>query len=134
MTVKFLISEDSTIADVRALMDSYSVEVLKDSLVIFRGPLHACEMIERGPFEATKYQAEKLWDFTFPVIDESLELRLIQYEPPTEEDALEGIHERATRWPFFVNSPLVIHFAIGEQWWQWTFTPGKVYDVRSIAL
>lgn len=138
MRPKFLISAESTIADVRALMDSYAVEVLKDSLVYFRGPLHACKMDAAGvgQFEFDRRRANPVvpFDLALPALDKSLELRLIRYEPPTEDDFLEGIRERTTRWPFYVNAPLVICLSLDEQWWQYTFTPGKLYDVRSITL
>jgi hypothetical protein len=141
MKPTFIISAESTLADVRALMDSYAVEVLKDSLVIFRGPLHACKMDAAGvgqfefdppPTHGRRTNPVVSFDLAIPVADRSLELRLIQYEPPTDNDFLEGIRERATRWPFYVHAPLVICLSIDEQWWQWAFTPGKNYEMRNI--
>lgn len=125
MRPTFIISAESKLADIRALLDSYAIELWHDGLVLFRGPLHLCEMSGDGHGIT--------WD-TPLTVDSSLDLRLIQYEPPTEDDSLGGVRERNTRWPFYVDAPLVICLSLGSQWWQYTFKPGKRYDVRSITL
>ena len=121
MKPTFIISAEATLSDSRALLDSYAVELRKDGVVMFCGPLHFCEMTETG--------RETSWDVRLGP-DPSLDLRLVRYEPPAEDDFLEGIRERATRWPFYVHEPLIICLSVDEQWWQWTFTPGKVYEER----
>lgn len=125
--VRMAYSPESKLADIRALLDSYAVELSKGQSIYLRAPLHFLEYGGEPPQLAT----EQNWEKLFTPIDSSLKLRMIQYEPPDgDDDFLAGIRERATRWPFYVHQPLSVMFAYGEQWWEYRFTPGKTYEVR----
>ena len=114
-------SPESKLDDIRSLMDSYALEVWKGGLLFIAAPLHWCKYGD---------QPMKPFDGTFPAIDTAVELRLVRWEPPQRDDILEGIRERQTRWPFFVNSPMAIKFALADQWWEYHFSPGKMYKNR----
>jgi hypothetical protein len=113
-------SAESKLADIRACLDSYGLSVTKNGLLYLQCPLH---FLELGPHPKT-------WDFN--KIDESLNLRMIRYEPPTDDDFLEGIRERNHRWPFYVHQPMSVFFCLGDNWWQYSFTPDKTYVERHI--
>jgi len=126
--VTFLFSPESRLNDIMALLDSYAVEAWKDGLVYFRAPLHFCKLRESAPPKTI----ESVQD-SFPTIDKTLDVRLIQYEPPIDDDFLEGIRERYTRWPFYVQDPLRIMLYVGDQWWDYIFSPGRTYQDRQIV-
>jgi len=121
-TVRMMFSGPSRLTDIIALMDSYGIELWQRGLLFLRAPLPWCEYVEYG--------AAPRFDGTIPAIDDAIEIRLVRFEPPTEGDVLEGIRERQTRWPFFVESPLEIWLATGDQWWCYQFSPGKTYEER----
>jgi hypothetical protein len=115
----FRFSPESHLSDIRALMDSYAVEVFNQSRLYIRCPLHHCGLDEGQSFSSN----------LFPAINWALEVRLCQWNPPVK-DFLERIRERNTRWPFFVEYPLTIRLRIGDQWWEYAFSPGKTYEER----
>lgn len=120
--LRFLTSPESRLSDVLALLDSYAAELTDRGRVVLCVPLH---MLDYNPDAAD-------WDMPVPpTIDETLELRMIRYQPaPEPEDFLTGIRQRVTRWPFHVEQPLVAEFVLGAQWWQFKFSPGKTYQER----
>ena len=127
MRIRMAYSSESKLADIRALLDSYAVELSKGKSVYLRSPLHFLEYGGEPPQQVSQQALEKL----FTPIDTSLTLRMIRYEPPSgDEDFLNGIRERNTRWPFYVHQPLSVMFALGEQWWEWKFSPDKTYTER----
>ncbi len=113
-------SPESRLSDIRALLDSYAVELWKDGLLYRRCPIHSCDMYEGQGM---------LKEFSLPAIDYRIDVRMCTFEPPAK-DFLAGIRERRTRWPFFVEYPLSIVFWVADQWWQYGFTPGKQYEDR----
>jgi len=108
----------SRLDDIHALMDSYALEWWKDGLLILCAPLHWCA------YEPDEEQ--DIWHMSGP--PRSVEIRLVRFEPPPEGDILEGIRERNTRWPFFVNEPVEIWLSLRDQWWLYKFSPGKFYE------
>lgn len=124
-TVQMVLSPQSRLSDVRALMDSYGIELVKDRRVLVCAPLHWCAYEPDEEYDP--------WNSPFPpVIDKTIEVRLIRYQPPVD-DFLQGIRERTIRcWPFFVESPLEICFSFRDQWWLYKFSPGKVYQERQM--
>lgn len=122
-TVRFRFSPMSRLGDIRALLDSYGVEVWMEGLLYLRAPLHFCELAS-GEAAAS--------GLAFPAVDKKIDLRLCRFEPPAE-DFLEGIRERSTRWPFFVNDPLEVVLYLGDQWWVYKFTPSRFYEERRIV-
>jgi hypothetical protein len=110
------------LGDVMAFLDSYAVEVWKEGKVYLRAPVAQCGYNPLCAFGGNLN----------PQIDWSLDLRLVPYGPP---DAGDGqVHNTKNRWPFFVEHPFRIFFAIGDQWWQFHFTPGKTYQERRVNL
>jgi hypothetical protein len=84
-----------------------------------------------------------------------IDARLIQFTPPADPpetcDACDSIsacdsppctkcggtgelpaRPVSSRWPFYVDSPLVVCISADDHWWQFTFSPGKTYQERSI--
>lgn len=138
---------DGSLADMRAALDSYGVELKKNGMVVERIPIQLAAIrpviavLEDGP--APGKQADLAGEIRQaigpnPIIpgwgehlsfdpDPSLELRLIRFEPFREE----GL-PAYTRWPFFVERPMEIAFQFGEQWWSFKFSPGKTYEEREI--
>lgn len=124
--LEFLFNSSCRLSDIRAMLDSYGVEVWNQGLLYRRAPLHSFPL---GGGEPTVLPWEKC---LFPIIDTTVDVRLCRYEPPSEGDFLTGIRERCTRWPFYVEEPLEIMFRMGDQWWKYKFTPGKTYEERRI--
>jgi hypothetical protein len=123
-TVQMALSAPSRLSDIRALLDSYGIELVKDGRVLLCAPLHWCAYEPDEEHDA--------WNSPFPpVIDKTIEIRLIRYEPPVD-DFLRGIRERTVRWPFFVEWPLEICLAFRDQWWLYKFSPGKFYEERQM--
>lgn len=118
-------SPESHLSDIRAVMDSYGIRLTIEDKVYFQAPLHFCEHGDEKPVEYLTHDSQ-----LFPKIDGRIKISMIQYTPPEEDDVLEGIRERNTRWPFFVEQPLAIMFTFGNQWWEYRFTPGKKYEER----
>lgn len=118
--IGFRLYSENRIGDVMAFLDSYAVEVWKKGKVYLRAPVVQCS-----------YDAFCAFDNNGnlnPQIDWSLDLRLVPYGPPDVGD--EQARDAKNRWPFFVEYPFRICFAIGDQWWEFGFTPGKVYQER----
>lgn len=120
-------SSESRYEDVCALLDSYGISVSRNGLVYIQCPVI---FLEPG-YYATSPGTVGFGLNINPVIDESLNLRMIQYEPHTD---LESTVEHHTRWPFYVHHPLSILFRLGDNWWQYDFTPNKTYVERHIEI
>lgn len=118
-------SPESHISDVRAVMDSYGIRLMIGDKVYLQAPLHFCSHYNEKPVEHLTHDSQ-----LFPKIDGRIKISMIQYTPPEDDDVLEGIRERNTRWPFFVKHTLTIMFAFGDQWQEYKFTPGKTYEER----
>ena len=103
------------VGDVVALAQSYALEIRKDGRVQFRGPLYHFSV---GP-DRTK------GPLRFAQIDLSLEAVLLLANAPSEEWP-------NVRVPFFVNDPAGVVILVGDQWWQYDFSPGKTYGDRAI--
>ncbi len=120
--VRVNVSSSSQLVDLRALLDSYAVEVWENGLLYFRTPLHFCRWgaMEPPPLESLEF---------FPAINPGIDVRLVRYEPPVgDEDFLAPIRVRCTRWPFYVEHPLEICLIVGDQWWSYKFSPGEKYE------
>ena len=99
------------VGDVVALAQSYALEIRKDGRV----PLYHFSV---GP-DRTK------GPLRFAQIDLSLEAVLLLANAPSEEWP-------NVRVPFFVNDPAGVVILVGDQWWQYDFSPGKTYGDRAI--
>jgi hypothetical protein len=115
-------SPESRLSDIRALLDSYAIEVNVNGLTYLRAPLHFCKLgIPAIPESKTHGY------LVGPVLDNTAEVKMIRYEPPNE-DFLHGIRERNTRWLFYVEYPLSVQFLLSSDlWWEFKFIPGEVY-------
>ena len=124
ITMRF--SAAAHLSDVRALLDSYAFELWKHGWLWRAGPLHVCELAEDdAAFPPLT---------PIPVFDKSLDLRLVRYAPTADQkDLLAGIRERSARWPVWVEYPVAIVFTLGDQWWQYQFTPGNTYEERTVT-
>ncbi len=119
----FTFSPESLLSDIRSCLDSYAVEVYRAGLITQRFPLHGLRYRVVDPPN---------WDApAVPVLNPTIDIRLCQFTP-AKDDFLNGIRERKTRWPFFVIQPMIIVLTLGDQWWQYNFTPGKFYEDRRI--
>lgn len=127
MKVRMVFSPDAKLSDIRALLDSYAIELSKNGQVYLRCPLHFLEYGTEEPQPITEAALSKI----LGPIDTSLKLSMIRFEPPVgDDDFLNGIRERTTRWPFHVEQPLSVCFTFDEQWWEYKFSPGKTYMER----
>lgn len=122
-SVTFLFLPESRLSDIRALLDSYAVEVWKDGLEYLRMPLTFCGSRMLDPPHISTVET------LFPAVDKKINLRLVQYEPPLMDDD----RERATRWPFYVDNTLTVMLFLGDQWWEYIFSTDKTYQNREIA-
>jgi len=112
------------LTDVVALYDSYAVEVKKDGLVLLRIPLWMCDNRDRAENTPEGLSFNTKVDF-------SLSLSLVQYAPPFNEEP--GVTRKSkTRWPFYTDAPLEVLPQLGDQWQQYTFTPGRRYRDRTM--
>jgi len=116
-SLRMRFSPDSKLSDLIALLDSYSVEVhTEKGLSLLRCPVYmlypSLVMLDSG------------FGFAEPVA-----LKLCSHQEPDDESG----RMLKTRWPFFVDQPLSVQFALGNQWWQYDFNPGKTYQERSIV-
>jgi len=116
-------SSESRLDDITAALDSYSVEltVQKGAAPLLRHPMHMCST-EHPLVAVTEQRA------LAPEIDDQVRLRLVRYEPVAVEE--ETPIEYKTRWPFYVDHPMKVHFTAGTQWWEYSFTPGRTYTER----
>ena len=112
--VRILISSESRLSDSIALLDTYGVQVWNHGLLLQQGPLCYC-----ANYESLIRPLKEAADL-FPVIDQTIEVRLIHWP----------LSERKDRWPFFVESPLKILLTLGDQWWEYAFSPGRMYEER----
>lgn len=112
MKVSMLLSPESRLSDIDALLDTYGVEIRKDGDVVFLSPLWRCSMYEGAP----EINGEINW---------SLKISLVPLAPRPIPSG------REPRWPFFVESPLTVVLACGNQWVQYNFSSGKHYIDRT---
>lgn len=123
MKLAMTIEPSSQLSDIRALLDSYAVEVKKNNQTYLRAPIFMVDM--PGPLESQPRGTD-----LFPAIDKTITLRLCRFEPAPEDRQ----HQRPyTRWPFFVEHPLTILFTLEAQFWQFYFSPGRQYEEREIG-
>ncbi len=113
-------SSDVLLSDLRAALDSYAVEVIKDGKVHRRAPLHSIK-----PYGPYCNPLPLDFKFTLPAIDYKIEVRMYLYRVSAGSFA---------RCPFFVESPFTITFLLSDQWWEYKFTPGKKYEDRKLDL
>jgi hypothetical protein len=132
---RMVLSPQSRVNDTIALFDSYGLEVKKDGLILFSGALF---FLSPGcVFESRPYfvPSMKAWEsFTqqqtfFPKIDPSLSVRMVRWQPSPDNPRTLTTH---TRWPFYVDDPLAVYFSLEDQWWEFGFTPGSMYEERRI--
>lgn len=116
-------SAESRPADMIPLMHCYAAELRKLQKVMLRCPLYFCRMDTYEIAEGTG------WTNPFPEIDRTMDCQLLRAVPLVQRDGDEN-----WRWPFYVNNPLCLTLRVGDQWWQYSFTPGKTYEERSIAV
>ena len=106
-TLHFTLSPESCLDDLRALFDSYAIEVWEF------GKLRISVPIRYLPCPP------------LAVPNRTIRLKLHRYEPPADE------HEPShTRWPFYVTGPVVLQFYLGDYTWEYQFTPGQTYEER----
>lgn len=117
----FTFSPESSVGDIKAFMDTYGVHVLKDGTTVLRGPLWN---LTHG---TGLYKQE-----TESEINRSLEIRLFHCDVTQVEDHRLSQIRLCPRWPFYVYNPLTAVFYIKDQWWQYNFTPGKLYKERTM--
>ncbi len=141
--LRFIISGESKLSDYQSLLESYAVELsqnrregkalLSTPIIYIRqigsiDPLRPFQIREEcgTAFAPPNNSLVKDWaDGLFTQVDESLKLRLLRHQPVSEVG-----RPLFTRWPFFVEHKLDVCFTFGDQWWQFTFTPGKTYQER----
>lgn len=133
--LRMILSPQSHLADVMALMDSYAVELSDRNHIYGRMPLIYCEGTGILKFGAStlieEFRATISPEFTSP---DDLSLRLIQYSPPPRDnyDREKGEPAASTRWPFYVTAQLELELAYEKKWWKFVFTPEKLYTERTV--
>jgi hypothetical protein len=125
MKILMTISPSSKLTDIEALLDSYAVVLSRDTKALQSGPLSQLEMTGGIGARAEPVRAMTAEDLNSE-IDPALDLCIIQCAPLAEEN-----RESKARWPFFVESELHVVFSVGDQWWQYDFSPGKTYTDRT---
>ena len=124
--VYMYLSPDSHYSDVRALLDSYAVEINITGLTYLRIPLYFCQM--GVPTIPASFTAGHIQG---PVLDETTEVKMLKYEPSHDDDDGTSDNTHHTRWPFFVENPLSIQFFLSsDQWWEFKFIPEEMYTER----
>lgn len=120
----FQVSPECRLADLLALLDSYMVEVWHGGILVRRCPISRIAFGTPLPSQAVAEPGLAL-DIQ---IDPTIDIRLAEYIPVGGETV--GNH----RWPFYVREPLTIKFTLGDQWWQFSFSPGKTCGDRAVTV
>jgi hypothetical protein len=128
------LSSEARMEDIRALIDSYAVVLLDKGRVRLEWPIQICGLGVNAWASDALAKADK-WPLPhvrptprFDLIDPELDLRMVQWQPPADTCR----SNLCTRWPFYVDYPLQVTFMVGEQWWQFDFTPGTKYEGRRV--
>lgn len=117
------ISPSSRLSDIEALFCTYGIILTRDGKICQTGPLYGLECVGGIGILGSKRE----WPTELlPAIDNAIEIRMVRLESPAVNDA-------APRWPFWVSKPVSVKFSIGDQWWQYDFSPGKTYRERTTA-
>ena len=111
-----LVQYDGFVGDVIAMAQSYALEVRKDGRIVLRAPLNHFKI---GPYPSRLADGPII-----SVVDESLDVHLLILDTPEEDTK--------ARNPFFVNDPAKALITMGDQWWQYGFSPQKFYADRYI--
>lgn len=109
------------LSDLQAFLDSYTVDFSIDGKTYYRAPVQFCNSGPRTTERLTKDSQ------LFSIVNVAMVLKLVQYEPYKEDDDV-----RHTRWPFYVHEEFSVMFLYKDQWWKYSFAPGKLYEERVV--
>jgi hypothetical protein len=127
------------LADLRAFLATYAVDLKRNNWTLHRSPVYCIA----GPFQIADMKTspniptvEIHPPLEVSEIDCGLAVALFGNGQPSVDDP----SFRDYRWPFFVSERLDVVFVLkhlnplDDQWWKFTFAPGKTYGDRTEPL